>query len=185
MKENINNADKRNEILNKCFDCLVENGLEKTTTRIISKFVGLTSSSLYYWFTDKDNIVIEATCFGLNQIIEDMFAVFYTYVDDLDSILEKIVDCARNYRKELRFIYQVVTSPQYGSELRNLTMTVPEAIDSFSKVLAERLDCNQEKLRRVVHLAVSVILNDIVWEKSCNAEIQYKILYQLLMDLQR
>ena len=85
----------------------------------------------------------------------------------------------------MRFIFQVATSPLYGEELRELAITVTEAIDSFSIVLAERLNCNQEQLRRIVHLTISVVLNDIVWEKSCESQIQYEVLYQMLIDMQR
>ena len=185
MKENIDNTKKKNEIMENCFKCLVENGLEKTTTRIISSYTGLTSSSLYYWFTDKDTLVLESTRYGLDQIIEEMFTVVYTYLSDLSSIFNKVIECARAHRKDLRFIYQVATSPQYGEELRELAVTIPEAIDSFSIVLAERLNCDQERLRRVVHLTISVVLNDIVWEKSCESQIQYDALYQMMIDMQR
>jgi len=185
MKDNIDNIRKKEEIMEKCFRCLVENGLEKTTTRIISNYTGLTSSSLYYWFEDKDRIVLQSTRYGLDQIIEDMFTVVYTYLNDLSSIFDKVIECARLHRGELRFIYQVATSPQYGEELRELAITIPEAIDSFSIVLAERLKCDNERLRRIVHLTISVILNDIVWEKSCESQIQYEVLYQMLSELQR
>lgn len=184
MKEKLDNATKKNEIMEKCFKCLVDNGLEKTTTRIISNYTGLTSSSLYYWFDDKDRLILESTRYGLDQIIEEMFTVVYTYLCDLSSIFDKVIECAKTHRRELRFIYQVATSPIYGEELRELAVTVPEAIDSFSIVLAERLNCEQEKLRRVVHLTISVILNDIVWEKSCESQIQYEVLYQMLIDMQ-
>lgn len=185
MKDRLDNENKKNEIMEKCFKCLVENGLEKTTTRILSSYTGLTSSSLYYWFAGKDRLVLESTRYGLDQIIEEMFTVVYTYLSDLSSIFDKVIECARLHRNELRFIFQVATSPLYGEELRELAITVPEAIDSFSIVLAERLNCNQEQLRRIVHLTISVILNDIVWEKSCESQIQYEVLYQMLIDMQR
>lgn len=114
-----------------------------------------------------------------------MFTVVYTYLGDLSSIFDKVIECVRVHRKELRFIYQVATSLQYGEELRELAVTVPEAIDSFSIVLAERLNCVQERLRRIVYLTISVILNDIVWEKSCESQIQYDALYQMMIDIQR
>lgn len=151
--------------------------MEKTTTRIISDYTGLTSSNLYYWFTDKDSFVLESTRYGLDQIIEEMFTVVYTYLSDLNSIFDKVIDYARVHRKEIRFIYQVATILQHGEELRGLAVTVPETIDSFSIVLAERLNCDQERLRRIVHLTILSILNDVVWEKSCKSQIQYDVLY--------
>ena len=107
-----------------------------------------------------------------------MFTLVYTYLSDLNSIFDKVIECARLHRSELRFIYQVATSPMCGEELRELAITVPEAIDSFSIVLAERLNCNQERLRRIVHLTISVILNDIVWENYVNLKFNMKFYFK-------
>ena len=76
----------RNEVLKKCFDCLVSNGLENTSIRSFSVASGLNSSSLYYWFHNKDEIVLEATLYGLKTIIDDLFAQAYGYLNDLDTL---------------------------------------------------------------------------------------------------
>ena len=46
MKQASERKFDRNEVLKKCFDCLVSNGLENTSIRSFSTASGLNSSSL-------------------------------------------------------------------------------------------------------------------------------------------
>lgn len=77
MKQASERKFDRNEVLKKCFDCLVSNGLENTSIRSFSTASGLNSSSLYYWFHNKDEIVLAATLHGLKTIIDDLFTQAY------------------------------------------------------------------------------------------------------------
>lgn len=85
MRQAAENRFNREETLGKCFECLVSSGLENTSIRNFSLATGLNSSSLYYWFRDKDEIVLEATLFGLKSIIDDLFTQAYGYLNDLDK----------------------------------------------------------------------------------------------------
>ena len=55
------NADlsARGEILNAAAGLLVSQGLAATTTRQITEHVGIRQASLYYYFTSKDEILLE------------------------------------------------------------------------------------------------------------------------------
>ncbi len=86
MKQASERKFDRNEVLKKCFDCLVSNGLENTSIRSFSTASGLNSSSLYYWFHNKDEIVLAATLHGLKTIIDDLFTQAYGYLNDLDTL---------------------------------------------------------------------------------------------------
>ena len=178
MKHASESKYSRDEVLSKCFECLVSNGLEKTTTRSFSVATGLSSSSLYYWFRDKDEIVLDATLFGLNTIIDDLFTEAYSYLNDLDTLFKKFPQAIATYKKHLRLIYQVLVSPQYGEQLRAATSKLSSAYDSYARVLADRLRCNYDDLCPFVHLFISVSTNFVLWEDEAKAIRQYEGLYQ-------
>lgn len=99
MRQAAENRFNREETLGKCFECLVSSGLENTSIRNFSLATGLNSSSLYYWFRDKDEIVLEATLFGLKSIIDDLFTQAYGYLNDLDTLFVRIpraIDAYKN-----------------------------------------------------------------------------------------
>jgi len=56
-------------LLEQCFNCLVSTGLEGVSIREFQNATGMTASSLYYWFSDKDEIVLDAVGFGINKIV--------------------------------------------------------------------------------------------------------------------
>lgn len=177
MREPVENDFDRDEILDKIFSCLVFYGLEKTTTRAICEATGLKSSSLYYWFKNKDEAVLDATIHGLNTIVDDLFTSAYTYLSDLDGLFYKVPKTVLKYKQELRFIYQVATSPQYGNRLRDEASGLPLAYNSYAQVLADRLDVQYKTLRPLVQLYISAVTNYILWENEENAGIQFEGLY--------
>lgn len=183
MKPSSDKKFDRIEVLTKCFNCLVENGLEKTTTRSLSLATGLNPSSLYYWFKDKDAIVVEATVCGLNTIEDDLFTRAYDYLNDLDTLFKKFPQAILKYKSQLRLIYQVLMSPLYGDSLRTITPEITLAYNSYAKVLADRLGCDYEKFYPYVQMFISVATNYILWEDEAKAEAQYEMLYRLVNQM--
>lgn len=142
------NENTRDLIQSKCFECLVEQGLENATTRIFGAATGLSDSSLYYWFKDKADIILNSTMYGINSVIENLFADAYTYLNDIDVLFEVLPKSVLNYKKQSRLVYQALTSPQYGDKLREI----------------------QE--RPFVQLFISTMTNYILWEDKIKMDSQ-------------
>ena len=158
------NDNSREYIQAKCFECLVEQGLEKATTRLFGSVTGLSNSSLYYWFKDKDDIVLSSTLFGINSIIDNLFEDAYTCLNDIETLFAVLPKSVLGYKKQLRLVYQVLTSPQYGDKLREMQEGLPLAYNSYAKVLADRLNCQYKDLKPLVQLFISTMINYILWE---------------------
>lgn len=178
MRQAAESRFNREETLKKCFECLASNGLENTSIRTFVFATGLSSSSLYYWFRDKNEIILEATLFGLKSIIDDLFTQAYGYLNDLDTLFVQIPRAIDTYKNHLKLVYQVLVSPQYGSRLKDATSELSAAYDSYGMVLADRLGCDYDILCPFVHLFISVATNYVLWEDEAMAEKQYKEIYQ-------
>lgn len=55
-------------VLAKCFECLTMKGIEATAIKDFSEATGMAASSIYYWFEDKDEIVLDAVKWGLMRM---------------------------------------------------------------------------------------------------------------------
>lgn len=154
----------KSAVLSQCFDCLVSLGLENITMRSITKATGLKSSSLYYWFKNKDEIILDATIFGLRQIIDDLFTRAYEYLNNMELLFKRFPAAVIEYKSKLRIIYQVLTSPQYGEQLRESGSDLSLAYASYGRVLSDRLGCDYKELVSYVQLSISAITNFILWE---------------------
>ena len=153
-------------IQSKCFECLVEQGLEKVTTRSFCSATGLSNSSLYYWFRNKDDIILRSTMYGTNAIIDDLFTDAYAHLNNIDDLFDMFPKTVLNYKKQLRVIYQVLTSPQYGDKLREIQECLPLAYDSYAKVLSDTLNCQYKDLKPLVQLFISAMTNYVLWEDN-------------------
>ena len=161
----------------------MEQGLEKASTRSFGAAAGLSSSSLYYWFRDKDDIVLSSTMYGINSIIDSLFADTYTYLNDIDGLFEALPRSVLKYKKQLRLVYQVLTSPQYGDRLREIQDGLPFAYNSYAKVLADRLGCAYKDLKPLVQLFISAMTNYILWEDEIRMDSQLSEIHTLVKDL--
>ena len=60
MKEekHMDSTDRRQEVLGICLDTFIKKGLYETTVRDLSKALNLQSGGIYWWFKDKDDVVV-------------------------------------------------------------------------------------------------------------------------------
>lgn len=172
-----------NLIQSKCFECLVEQGLEKATARLFGLATGLSNSSLYYWFKDKDDIILKSTIYGANTIIDILFTEAYAHLNNIDELFDVFPKIVLKYKKQLRLVYQVLTSPQYGDKLREIQEALPIAYNSYAKVLADRLNCDYKDLKPLVQLFISSMTNYVLWEDDVKMRVQLSELHSLVKQL--
>lgn len=179
MREPIERDVNKNEILRKCLECLVKNGLENTSIKNFSDATEMSASSIYYWFKDKEEIVVDATKYGLNLVADELFGYVRQGIKngDIIKLLRNFPDIIMKYKLELRFVYQVATSPQYGEKIRSMTEELDDRYDECAKKLSKQLNMPYKKLRVLISLITSVILDYIVWEEreKINVELDWII----------
>lgn len=168
------------EILDKVFTILVKQGLEKASIREICKGTGIVQGSLYYWFDDKTTIICEATEYGLKKVTDNIFKYVFSSIDDLPGFFANCLEHISIYKMELRFIYQMVSSPQYGEKIRKDGKYFKSMYDKYAVDLAEHLHYSLDKVKPIVYLLVSAILDYAVWDDKENAQTELDFIYSIL-----
>lgn len=158
------------EVLDKVFTFLVKQGLENASVREICKGTGIVQGSLYYWFEDKTKIICEATKYGLEKVTDEIFKYVFSSIDDLQGFFENILDHVSIFKNELRFIYQMVASPKYGAQIRCDGKYFKSMYDQYAVELAERLGYDIDRVKPIVYLLVSAILDYAVWDDVENVK---------------
>ncbi len=180
MKAAIYQTINEEEILDKMFSFLVKQGLESASIREICKGTGLTLGSLYYWFDDKTTIICESTEYGLKKITDDIFEYIFSSINDLPSFFENCLDRIGQYKKELRFIHQMVASPKYGERLREKYKFFQPMYDKYAVKLSEALNCDIDQMKPIVHLLVSAMLDYAVWDDKESSQQKIDFIYSIL-----
>lgn len=171
------------EVLDEVFSFLVRQGLEGVSIREICKGTGIAQGSLYYWFSDKTSIVCEATEYGLKKVTGEIFQYVFSSVDNLPKFFETCLDRISIYKKELRFIYQMVASPKYGEGLRKDGKYFKSMYDKYAEILAEKLGYDAGKVRPIVYLLISAILDYVVWDDKENSQAELDFIYSVLPNV--
>lgn len=180
MKAATYQTTDENEILDTVFSFLVKQGLENASIREICKGTGIVQGSLYYWFDDKTKIICEATEYGLHKVTDAIFEYVFLSIDDLPNFFANCLDYIANYKKELRFIYQMVASPKYGEKIRRDGKYFKAMYDKYAVKLSEHLNYDLEKVKPIVYLLVSAILDYAVWDDKENAQTEIDFIYSIL-----
>lgn len=164
MKEVAEKEIKKDVILSKCFECLTKKGIESTTIRDFSRATKMAASSIYYWFSDKDEIVLDAVKWGLNENVKVLFDYAFSHTEDLYKLCEGIKTIAKEKKMQFRLIFQVATSPQYGKRVRAYSVWLENMYKKYTETLSKHLNMPFEKLYPFVKLFISVFIDCIIWD---------------------
>ena len=159
-RENIQKED----ILGKCLECLVEKGLEGATIKELSESTGMTASSLYYWFSDKEEIVLDVVEYGVKVILEDLFEYVSKPTHDINEVCRNFPEVIQKHNSSLRAVFQVASSPKYGQQIIELSGKIIKKYSSYADELSNRYRISPEKLCKTVDMLISVVTGCIVWQ---------------------
>lgn len=156
---------QKESVLKKCFDCMVENGIEQTSIREFSKATGMTTSSLYYWFKDKDEIVLEATEYGIRVIVDEYFDYAMEHIADVKELCEELQEISKQYQPYMKTIFQVVASPKYGTKITEVSEHTTILFDTYAKKLTSHINIPYDKVRTIVDLCISSVIDCVLWSE--------------------
>ncbi len=176
MLEQVNSLNIKLELINKLYNNFVENGLDQTSMRDLCKGTGVSLGSLYYWFDNKEDLVIETALFGFENIIEQFFKNDFDSFCDIKQVLYFACEKLYELKKPLRFIYQVALSPVYSKRMIEESSEIVLRLDNFVKGIIEKHSISYEKFIPIVMCFLSAIVRDVVWNEKKVLETQLEFL---------
>ncbi len=177
------NTTQEEIILKKCFDCLVDIGLEHATIRTLCQATGLKATSIYYRFSNKEEIVLEATVWGFKNVTRSICWSVIQKTERFKELFDGLFEKIEANKKQLKFIYQVAGSPRYGELLRARAKGLDTLYASFTTKLAEEIGCADADLLPYVRLFVSVVREYVLWDDKELVEKNLQFIYSRALRL--
>ena len=175
--------DVERQLLANTFNYLAENGMEKFSMRELSKATGVSVGSVYYWFDNKDELLVSVAEYGMANVAEGIATYIYEIVETRDVTFDDFKDALVDYKLAIRFIYQLATSPTYGHILRKMSLALDKTFDRYAHKMADSIGCPHEEIEPLVYLAIAAILDYIIWEDDEKARLQFRYIYATVNKL--
>lgn len=159
-----NLPDKKREILNSTWEYLLKTGLSYASVGDLCREMKISQSSLYYWFSNKDDLWINAGKYGLSKVVDALFSFTLEHKNDILDYFNSLLDEAEKYKYELRLAIQITSSPVFGERMRSKTMDFRLWYESYAKELIKIFDCSHQQAEIFIYSIIAFVIDYALWD---------------------
>lgn len=146
---------KKKEIMERSYDCYSNFGLNNVGIKGLAKACGISSGSLYTYFEDLDDLIIQSTEHCMSKVEDDFMAKAPKDAADLERFIDEIPYwTAKNHGKKYRLMYQVYTNPKYIEHGRKFFDGVNKRYSEYAKQLEPRIGIPAQTLTALIFILV-------------------------------
>lgn len=180
VNEKARNA-KKIEIMEKCFDCYCESGLNGIGLQALANKSGFNVASIYQYFEDQDDLIIQATEYCMSKVEDDFMAKAPSDVEDLWRFIDEIPYwTARKHGKKYRLMYQVYTHPKYREYGQKFFKGVDQRYTQYAKQLEPKLGIPYEKITPLIFIMIRACVHYALFEDEFYLKTQIDVLKETL-----
>lgn len=173
---------KQIEIMEGCFDCYAKNGLAGVGVKAISEACGCNVASIYQYFENLDDLIIQSTEYCMSKVEDDFMAKAPTDVDDLWRFIEEIPYwTARKHGGKYRLMYQVYTHPKYREYGQKFFKGVDERYTEYARSLEDKIGIPYQKLTPLIFIMVRACVHYALFEDEFYLKSQIEVLKETLV----
>ncbi len=171
--------EKKQEIMEKCFECYAENGLNGTGIKALAKACDCTTGNLYCYFKNLDELIIESTAYCMAKVEDDFmskapkdFAEAMRFIDEIPYWT------AQKHGKKYRLMYQVYTHPKYIEYGKRFFEGVNHRYAEYARSLEAKLGIPQDALTPLIFVFVRASVHYALFEDEYYLKSQLGVLKQ-------
>ena len=172
---------KKIEIMEKCFECYAEYGFTSISINAIAKASGYNVSSLYQYFNNLDDLIIQSTEYCMSKVEDEFMAKAPTNIEDLWTFIDEIPYwTAEKHGKKYRLMYQIYTHPKYREYGQKFFKGVDKRYTEYAKSLEPKLGIPYEKLTPLIFILIRASVHFALFEDEFYLKSQIEVLKETL-----
>lgn len=170
---------KKIELMEKCYECYAENGLNSVGIRGLAKACNTNPSVLYTYFDDLDDLIVQSTAYCMSKVEDDFMKESPKDAEDVMRFIEKIPYwTARKHGKKYRLMYQVYTHPKYIEHGKRFFEGVGERYTEYAKQLEPKIGIPYNILTPLIFIFVRASVHYALFEDEYYLKSQMEVLRQ-------
>ena len=171
--------EKKQEIMEKCFACYAENGLNGTGIKALAKACGFTQANLYGYFENLDDLIIQSTAYCMAKVEDDFMKKAPADAGDVMRFIEEIPYwTAREHGKKYRLMYQVYTHPKYIEHGKKFFQGVNERYTEYARELEPKLGIPYTTITPLIFIFARACVHYAMFEDEYYLKAQLEVLKQ-------
>lgn len=170
---------KKIELMEKCYECYAENGLNSVGIRGLAKACNTNPSVLYTYFDDLDDLIVQSTAHCMSKVEYDFMKESPKDAEDVMRFIEEIPYwTARKHGKKYRLMYQVYTHPKYIEHGKRFFEGVNERYTEYAKQLEPKIGIPYNILTPLIFIFVRASVHYALFEDEYYLKSQMEVLRQ-------
>ena len=169
------------EIMETTFNCYAEDGFGSVGTKAIAKACGCNSATLYQYFDNLDDLIIQSTEYCMSKVEDEFMAKAPTDVEVLWRFIDEIPYwTAKKHGKKYRLMYQIYTHPKYREYGKKFFKGVDKRYTEYAKSLEDKLGIPYEKLTPLIFILIRACVHYALFEDEFYLKSQIAVLKETL-----
>lgn len=170
---------KKIELMEKCYECYAENGLNSVGIRGLAKACNTNPSVLYTYFDDLDDLIVQSTAYCMSKVEDDFMKESPKDAEDVMRFIEEIPYwTARKHGKKYRLMYQVYTHPKYIEHGKRFFEGVNERYTEYAKQLEPKIGIPYNILTPLIFIFVRASVHYALFGDEYYLKSQMEVLRQ-------
>ena len=170
-------SNRKQELMEKCFECFAENGLCGVGIRALAQHCGCNVAVFYNYFTDLDDLIVQSTEYCMSKVEDDFMAKAPTDIEGLWRFIDEIPYwTAEKHGKKYRLMYQVYTHPKYLEYGKQFFKGVDRRYTEYAKSLEGMLGIPYDIITPLIFILIRACVHYALFEDEFYLQTQIKVL---------
>lgn len=172
-------TQRKEEIMVKCFECYAEHGLGNVGIKALGNACGIASGSLYTYFKDLDDLIIQSTEYCMSKVEDEFMAKAPRDAADLERFISEIPAwTAKEHGKKYRLMYQVYTNPKYTEYGKKFFEGVNRRYVEYAKLLEPKIGIPHTIIVSLIFILIRACVHYAMFEDEYYLNAQISVLRQ-------
>lgn len=169
--------EKKEQIMQACFECFAEKGLHGTGISAVAEYAGVSKATLYVYFSNLDQLIIESTAYCMAKVEDDFMAKAPKSIEDVERFIDEIPYwTAKTHGKKYRLMYQIYTHPKYVEYGKSFFAGVDDRYYRYAKALEPKLNISSEIITPLIFFFVRACVHYALFEDEFYLKSQMRLL---------
>ncbi len=172
-------AERKTEYLKSFTEAFSEHGIDKTSIKKLAAAAGINEASIYQYFVNKDEIILDCVKQYFQYMAEKLGALIREESESLEERVRAMVGIFVEAEGSTKFVIQVLANPMYGQLCRPVMERFVGQMQEGAAQLAKQLELPYDRVLPLMLLLCSVTVSDKIINQPEVTTVQLRLVMRL------